>query len=69
MRVQDNRAEVGDLVFFSTTARGPTHVGIVVGGDQFVHAPGSGGVVRVERLTSPYWSRRLVGVRRVADVN
>lgn len=57
--------EPGDLLFFSTTAHGPSHVGIAIGGDQFVHAPSSNGVVRVERFTSPYWSRRFVGARRV----
>ena len=55
----------GDLVFFSTTAPGPSHVGIAVGGDSFVHAPTSSGVVRVEHLGSTYWSSRFLGVRRV----
>jgi cell wall-associated NlpC family hydrolase len=54
----------GDLVFFSTTAPGASHVGIVIGGDQFVHAPSSRGVVRVERLSSEYWRRRYIGARR-----
>jgi cell wall-associated NlpC family hydrolase len=55
----------GDLLFFSTTAPGASHVGIAVGDDQFVHAPSSTGVVRVERLSSSYWSRRFVGARRI----
>jgi NlpC/P60 family len=55
----------GDLVFFSTTDPGVSHVAIVVGGDQFVHAPSSSGVVRVERLSSSYWSPRYVGARRI----
>lgn len=55
----------GDLIFFSTVAPGPSHVGISLGGDEFVHAPSSAGVVRVERLSAPYWSSRLVGVRRL----
>lgn len=55
----------GDLVFFSTTERGASHVAIVVGGDEFVHAPSAAGVVRVERLRSKYWSRRYVGARRI----
>ena len=55
----------GDLVFFSTTGPGPSHVGIVIGGDSFVHAPSSTGVVRVERLSASYWSSRFVGARRV----
>jgi peptidoglycan DL-endopeptidase CwlO len=55
----------GDLVFFSTTSPGPTHVGIIIGGDSFVHAPSSTGVVRVERLSAPYWTSRFVGARRL----
>lgn len=56
----------GDLVFFSTTAPGPTHVGIVIGGDAFVHAPSSAGVVRVERLSASYWASRFLYARRVS---
>ena len=48
----------GDILFFSTTEPGPSHVAIAVGGDQFVHAPSSTGVVRVEHLSSSYWSPR-----------
>jgi cell wall-associated NlpC family hydrolase len=55
----------GDLIFFSTVAPGPSHVAIAVGGDEFVHAPSSTGVVRVERINSTYWSPRLLGVRRM----
>jgi peptidoglycan DL-endopeptidase CwlO len=55
----------GDLVFFSTVAPGPTHVGIALGGDEFVHAPSSRGEVRVERVSSTYWSPRFVGARRM----
>jgi len=61
---RENRA-AGDLLFFSTVAAGASHVGIAIGGDEFVHAPSSTGVVRVERLTSSYWSRRFVGARRI----
>jgi peptidoglycan endopeptidase LytE len=55
----------GDLVFFTTVAPGASHVGILVGGDQFVHAPSSTGVVRVEHLSAQYWSNRFIGARRV----
>jgi cell wall-associated NlpC family hydrolase len=57
--------EPGDLVFFETVSRGASHVGLAIGGDEFVHAPSSRGVVRVERFTSSYWSRRYVGARRI----
>ena len=55
----------GDLVFFNTTGVSPSHVGISVGGDEFVHAPNSSGEVRVEHLSARYWSDRFVGIRRV----
>jgi cell wall-associated NlpC family hydrolase len=63
--VEPTSLEPGDLVFFSTVAPGASHVGILVGGDQFVHAPSSNGVVRVESLSSQYWSSRFVGAKRV----
>lgn len=65
-RVIDPSAlEPGDLVFFTTVAPGASHVGIAIGGDQFVHAPSSNGVVRVERLSAQYWATRFVGARRI----
>ena len=57
----------GDLLFFTTVASGPTHVAIALGGDEFVHAPSSAGVVRVERLSAAYWSQRFIGARRVTN--
>jgi peptidoglycan endopeptidase LytE len=57
--------EPGDLVFFTTVGPGATHVGIAIGGDEFVHAPSSTGEVRVERMSGPYWATRFVGARRV----
>ena len=62
--VQPTDLEPGDLVFFSTVAPGASHVGIAVGGDQFIHAPSTSGVVRVENLSAQYWSARFVGARR-----
>ena len=56
----------GDLVFFATTEPGASHVAIAIGGDEFIHAPSSSGVVRVEHLSASYWSQRFLGVRRVA---
>jgi cell wall-associated NlpC family hydrolase len=64
-RVDAGQLEPGDLVFFTTVAPGASHVGIAVGGDQFVHAPSERGVVRVEQLGAAYWRTRFVGARRV----
>jgi len=66
--VDQRDLRAGDLVFFDTVnaARAmATHVGIVIGGDEFVHAPSSAGEVRVERLAATYWATRFVGARRM----
>ncbi len=60
-----NALEPGDLVFFTTVAPGASHVGMAIGGDEFVHAPSSSGIVRVEHLSASYWASRFVGARRV----
>ena len=64
-RVGRGEVRAGDLVFFSTIAAGASHVGVALGDDQFVHAPSERGVVRVERLSGSYWSRRWLGARRI----
>ncbi len=63
--VARDQMAAGDLVFFSMTKSGPSHVAIAIDGHAFVHAPSSRGVVRVERINSPYWATRFVGVRRL----
>jgi cell wall-associated NlpC family hydrolase len=63
--VDTPQMEAGDLVFFATVSAGASHVGIAIGGNEFVHAPSGAGEVRVERLSAPYWSTRFVGARRV----
>ncbi|HET9833034.1 MAG TPA: C40 family peptidase [Vicinamibacterales bacterium] len=64
-KINQDDLKPGDLVFFHTESRGPSHVGIFVADDQFVHAPSSRGVVRVEYVNSTYWGRRFIGARRV----
>ena len=63
--VDEDEVRPGDLVFFRTVSRGPSHVGIALGRGEFVHAPSSRGVVRVENYTSGYWAERWVGARRL----
>ena len=57
----------GDLVFFNTMRRTFSHVGIYLGDGKFVHAPSSGGKVRVEAISTNYWSKRFNGARRLID--
>ncbi|MEO7400882.1 MAG: C40 family peptidase [Polaromonas sp.] len=53
----------GDLVIFG--GRSPTHAGIYVGEGRFVHAPSTGGTVRMDLLNSVYWSRQKASFRRL----
>jgi hypothetical protein len=64
-RVKHKDVRPGDLLFFRTSGRGPTHVGIALGPDRFVHAPNSRGEVRIEPLARRYWSERFLEARRV----
>jgi cell wall-associated NlpC family hydrolase len=63
--VTPDALEAGDLVFFSVDAPGASHVGMIIGADEFVHAPSARGLVRVERISSSYWASRYVGARRL----
>jgi peptidoglycan DL-endopeptidase CwlO len=54
----------GDLVFFTTYCPGVSHSGIYVGNDRFISATSSGGI-RVDSMSSGYWSSRYVGAKRV----
>jgi len=62
---QDN-LQLGDLVFFNTSGKGISHVGIYVGDGQFAHASSSKGV-RISKLSEDYYSKRYVTARRVVD--
>ena len=65
--IDSDEVRPGDLVFFETVSSGASHVGIALGGGEFVHAPSSRGVVRIERYTSGYWADRWVGARRILN--
>lgn len=58
----------GDLVLFGDGRR-IDHIGIYVGDQRFVHAPSTGGTVRLDPLDSRYWQRRFVAGRRIHGLN
>jgi cell wall-associated NlpC family hydrolase len=55
----------GDLVFFDTTGRGVSHVGIYLKDNQFIHAASNPGKVTISSLTEKYWQPKYLGARRV----
>ncbi|MEK1905396.1 MAG: C40 family peptidase [Pseudomonas sp.] len=61
-----NALQSGDLVFFATNGGGKvSHAGIYVGEGRFVHAPSSGGTVRLDSLDATYWQKSFLSAKRV----
>jgi cell wall-associated NlpC family hydrolase len=58
-RVDAGQLRTGDLVVFGTS-----HAGIYVGAGRFVHAPSTGGTVRMDSLQSRHWARQGASFRR-----
>src|SRR3546814_17099139 len=63
-RIAPKRLTTADLVFFGSGGN-VSHVGIYVGEGRFVHAPSSGGTVRLDRLDGPYWRDHYSGAKRI----
>ena len=59
--VSKSELQPGDLVFF----RGLGHMGMYIGGGNFIHAPRTGDVVKISSLSDPYRVANWVGARRV----
>jgi len=59
--VSRDQLEPGDLVFFD----GLGHMGIYIGGGQFIHAPHTGDVVKISSLNDSWYSSTYVGAKRV----
>ncbi len=62
--VSRSQLRKGDLVFFNTMGAPFTHVGIYIGGGQFVSALNAHAGITVQSLRNPYWASRLDGIRR-----
>ncbi len=61
--------EIGDLVFFKRSqVRRPTHVGIYIGGGQFIHTSARKRQVEIGSLESRYFSTRFIGAKRIEEV-
>ncbi|WP_417662582.1 NlpC/P60 family protein [Pseudomonas sp.] len=64
--VSRSNLQSGDLVFFATSGGSKvSHAGIYVGEGRFVHAPSSGGTVRLDSLSNRYWQGAYLDAKRV----
>jgi len=65
--VNDDELSIGDLVFFRTYASFPSHVGIYLGNNLFIHASSRGKKVTIDSLETPYYLKRFIGAKRLIE--
>ena len=64
-KVSRSNLQAGDMVFFRTSGRRISHVGMYVSNDRFIHSPRTGKSVEITSLSSKYWSSKYATARRV----
>ncbi|WP_339543689.1 C40 family peptidase [Pseudomonas sp. RA_35y_Pfl2_P32] len=58
--------QTGDVIFFATNGGSRvSHAGIYVGEGRFVHAPATGGTVKLDSLSKAYWQKAYLSAKRV----
>lgn len=62
---QVNTLEPGDLLFFNTTGKSFSHVGIYIGEGKFLHASSGKGQVIISQVSNKYYSSRLERIKRM----
>ncbi|MEK4424112.1 C40 family peptidase [Solibacillus sp. FSL K6-1523] len=65
--VKKSDLQEGDLVFFNTTGKGVSHVGIYIGDGEFIHASTSQGVMKSDVDDRAYWGNKYIGAKRIAS--
>jgi cell wall-associated NlpC family hydrolase len=64
--ISQSALQPGDLIFFATAGgKQVSHAGIYVGEGRFVHAPSTGGTVRLDSLSTHYWQKSYLDAKRV----
>lgn len=65
--VNKSALKPSDLVFFTTYEPGPSHVGIYLGNNQFIHASSGAGKITISDLNNVYYSQHYIGAKRVIN--
>lgn len=63
--ISKDELSIGDLVFFRTYASFPSHVGIYLGNNLFIHASSKDKMVTINSLDKPYFVKRFIGAKRL----
>lgn len=66
--VRQGDMQKGDLVFFSTYASFPSHVGIYLGDNRMIHASSRERRVVISSLDTPYYRSRFIGAKRISKI-
>ncbi len=67
--IEKEELSVGDLVFFRTYASFPSHVGIYLGNNLFIHASSRGKKVTIDNLETPYYVKHFIGAKRLISAS
>ncbi|MGC8796367.1 LysM peptidoglycan-binding domain-containing protein [Thermodesulfovibrio sp.] len=67
--VKKDELQPGDLVFFRTYAKFPSHVGIYLGDNLFIHASTRSKKVTIDSLEAPYYLSRFIGAKRILGID
>jgi cell wall-associated NlpC family hydrolase len=63
--IDKNDLQTGDLLFFRTYASFPSHVGIYIGNNLFIHASSRSRKIQIDNVEAPYYVKRFIGAKRL----
>ncbi len=66
--IEKHELQTGDLLFFRTYASFPSHVGIYIGNNLFIHASSRSKKIQIDNVDAPYYVKRFIGAKRMLPV-